>query len=514
MADSYSILYEKYKRALVFIRELEQERDKYQAMFADKEESNAQVEKNAKYLCETILKKERGSNEEKTWFKMSLKDMIEKAQESLETYSDNQRKMMQKLLDRNAERTDTILKLTTELDKEKELHTKDIKEITESKNEIIEELKMKLKTGRVDEEEIEKITKTTKKEKVNINMPIGNDIEFETEVTDNLSENISEAARVMYENGEVVVNTKPAGNVKVDIETKRKVAKSIEEISEERTQLIKKYVAKLSDVQKLLIRVMGEDGFSELDPILKAAKQKFPELPSESRLKSAMHDLGMASQEDELYEKIVEVIKCPVPGSSNFCLYRLTQVGNDIYTYLFSKAPKEPEMNVIIKNHDNLEHGYGIKKTALCLQKLKFIQDANAEVIYMTRTKDYIVNIGENSKYIPDIVIVFKRADGKERKNYIEYETGKSPDTDMIAKLNKMASFTKNICIIVPDKTAKETTIAKIQKWRDSFTNGTAEFPRKDTIRIRVGTFYEIRDGVNDKEIAWKWDKQISPPKK
>lgn len=515
MADSYTILSEKYKRLLMEIREISQERDDAKRLFDDLKESHTQTEKSMKYLCESILKKERGSNDEKTWFKMSLKDMIDKAQEGFEAYSASMKDMIQNLLSQNEKRREEKENLERELREEKESHKADVSKITKYKDEIIDSLIAKMKTGKVEDDEIDEIMhKVGRSQKENINMSVGSNVEFETESSDDMGKIISDSARIMYENGEVIVNTKPVSKVKVDDEAKIAVAKTADEISKERTEVVRKYVKKLSDPQKLLIRVMGEDGYSEMDPILKAAKQKYPELPSESRLKTAMHDLCIVSKEDELYEKIIEVVKCPVPGSSNFCLYRLTKMGNDIFTYLYSKAPKEPEMNLIIKNHDNLEHGYGIKKTALLLQKMKFIQDAKAEVIYLTRIKDYIVKVGENKKYIPDIVLVYQRADGKERRNYIEYETGKSPDTDMIAKCNKMASFTKNIFIIVPDKTAKDKTIEKIQKWKDSILKDGAPFPRKDAIRIRLGTFYEIRDSNSSNEISWKWDKTFSPPKK
>lgn len=59
MAESYSVLYGKYQRALVSIRELEQERDFYDQQLDELKQSYTMIEKNTKTLCETILKKER-----------------------------------------------------------------------------------------------------------------------------------------------------------------------------------------------------------------------------------------------------------------------------------------------------------------------------------------------------------------------------------------------------------------------------------------------------------------------
>ena len=80
----------------------------------------------------------------------------------------------------------------------------------------------------------------------------------------------------------------------------------------------------------------------------------------------------------------------------------------------------------------------------------------DADVVYMTRAKEYTVKTGENSSYIPDIVIVYKGKNGQEYREYYEYETAKCQGKDFFAKCNKMASFTRFINIIVPGKPEKE----------------------------------------------------------
>ena len=86
MADSYQVLKGKYAMALSSIRELEQERDTARHQIKKLQDERAQLDKSTKYLCETILKKEREKQGETPWFKLPLPEMIAEAQVSLENY--------------------------------------------------------------------------------------------------------------------------------------------------------------------------------------------------------------------------------------------------------------------------------------------------------------------------------------------------------------------------------------------------------------------------------------------
>ena len=59
MADSLQVLKGKYEMALSSIRELEQERDIANHKISKMQEERAKQDKSTKYLCETILKKEK-----------------------------------------------------------------------------------------------------------------------------------------------------------------------------------------------------------------------------------------------------------------------------------------------------------------------------------------------------------------------------------------------------------------------------------------------------------------------
>ena len=63
MADSLQVLKGKYEMALSSIRELEQERDIANHKISKMQEERAKQDKSTKYLCETILKKEKEKEE-------------------------------------------------------------------------------------------------------------------------------------------------------------------------------------------------------------------------------------------------------------------------------------------------------------------------------------------------------------------------------------------------------------------------------------------------------------------
>lgn len=515
MADNYAVLHGKYQRALVTIRELRQEKERAEEQLDAMRESSVKTEKNMTYLCETIMKKDRGGRDEKAWFRMPLNDKIAKAQESLENYFPSIETMLNQLIRNNAERTEKIARLEREIDDAERKHKKEIEHVTSVKDKAIEDLRKRLRTGRADDEEIQKIVKQAEAKKPDIDMPIGGNVEFDAEDSDGLDEQVAEAAEAMYEAGELVVPAKHGPRVKNTPKTKDAVKEKVKKIEERQGRKVSGLAKSLSDSQKLLVRVMGETGKSELDPILKAAKEAFPELKSESSLKASMH--GLMEEKEEFGEGIVYYAKTPIPGSPNFCIYELSATGKDVYSYLFGKQAVESEASLIRKAHTTIEHGYGIQRTATLIKEMPYVKGLNAKVDYMTRNKANSIKTGPNSAYIPDIVIIIEK-DGKTAKRYIEYETGKCPETDFFAKCYKIASFSKYINVVVPKNEAKEEVIRRIEKWREEITGDGGKFPREDQIKVRISTYAELRDSLKNgeatKKFPWMWERTISPPKK
>lgn len=509
-SHSYQVLKGKYELAISSIHELEQERDDVKTQLKKLQDEHAQLDKNTKYLCETILKKEREKKGETPWFKLPLPKMIAEAQTSLENYFPSMEKLYKKLLALNAERTETIAKLNQDIDKMKESHKRELEDQSAYKDKIIDSLKEKLKTGRLDEEEISKVVssvKTPKAELESIDMD-SSSIAFTEEDTDDLDEIIKESAETFHENHEYTAPIKKGPPVKNSSKTKEATKKAVEKASQKQTREAENSAKKLKDSQKLTIRLMGETGFSALPDLINAGTEKFPDLPVKSRITASMQQL---TREDkwspgEWPGKLVEPVKCPVPGSTNFCLYRLSELGRDVYRYLFGKDPVEPEMNAIVKNHSSLEHGYGIKRTAEMLMEAKYVKKLQAEVVYMTRDKKYTVKTGEKTSYIPDIVLVYTGKNGSEYREYYEYETAKCQGTDFFAKCNKIAFFSRAVNIIVPGKDEKEIVLKELEQWKENCLEGEYPFKWERPVEGRVLTYAELKNqnDMNDiRQVEW-----------
>ena len=504
MAESYQVLKGKYAMALSSIRELEQERDEANAKIETMMEERVQLEKSTKYLCETILKKEREKEGEIPWFKLPLPQMISQAQASLEDYFPSIKKIYKRLMDINGERTKTIAQLNLQIDKMKESHKKEMSEQAAYKDEIIKSLKEKLKTGKLDDEDIEKVissvsSSVSDSDLANIDMDTS-DMSFEEEDSDSLASVVIESANPFHENHEFRTNINASIPVKNTLNTKKETTKIVKKVLENQIDATSRVVKKLTDSQKITIRFLGETGASSLPDLINFAEQKYPMDPVKSRLGTGMQALTKKDKfgEGQWPGELVESVKCPVPGSPNFSLYRLTALGRDVYIYLFEKKPAEPEMNAIIRNHGTLEHGYGIKKTAEMMKEAQYVKKVDAKVIYMTRVKEYTVKTGEKSSYIPDIVLVYIGKNGKEIREYYEYETAKCNETDFFAKCNKIVSFTRLINIIVPGKPEKEIVMKELENWKKSCLEAK-EFPFKweRPVEGRVLTYNELKGQSN-----------------
>lgn len=521
MADSYQVLKGKYAMALSSIRELEQERDTARQQIQKLQEERTQLDKSTKYLCETILKKEREKKGETPWFKLPLPEMIAEAQISLENYFPSMQKLYERLIRSNGERTETIAQLNMKLDKIQESHKKELETQAAYKDKIIETLKEKLKTGRLDDDEISKVVSTVKKtdkiEKIDFDSIDSSSIAFSEDDSDDLYEAVQESASAFHENKEFQGRIKKSPPVRNSSKTKEETKKAVEKASQKQTSEAAAASKKLKDAQKLTIRILGETGASCMPDITAYADKNFPDDPVESRITTGMQFLIKKERwkPGEWPGELVEVIKCPVPGSSNFCLYRLSDLGKDVYRYLFSKEPAEPEMDAITRNHGTLEHGYGIKKTAELIMNCKFVKNLQADIVYMTRAKDYMIKTGEKSSYIPDIVLVYKGKNGTEYKEYYEYETTNCKPTDFYAKCSKIASFSRTINILVSGKEEKETILKELEEWKKICLEKEFPFKWERPVEGRVLTYNELKNQSSISDIRQlEWTKvTISKPR-
>lgn len=288
-------------------------------------------------------------------------------------------------------------------------------------------------------------------------------------------------------------------------------------VAKDYLQTIDDTVSTLEPRQKLILQAMGDTGISELTPLIEVIIGRAKEegiKTSESTLRSEVFRLVGVSKNKALEHPLItkETIS-GVPGPQNLSVYTLTKLGKDVYHTLYGKDPKISEKEELLAAHGTLLHGYGIQRTARVFRDMKFIQNAGAEVIYLTRRNDYMVKVSEKSTYIADIIIIMKKQDGTEARRYIEYETTKCTDEDFYAKCNKMAIVGQYLNFVVPGNAEKEKILARIENWKSQLLKGGG-FPGERNLYIRVSTYNELKTGDSRKNIPWATEITVHPPKK
>lgn len=170
------------------------------------------------------------------------------------------------------------------------------------------------------------------------------------------------------------------------------------------------------------------------------------------------------------------------PMKSRFVVYSLSDIGNYLYTSHFGKQPVVSERDVLIAQHDNLEHGFGIK----CLKNI--IENSGAyHDISMDRSEN-TVRLQDGTFYIADIVAKSKAKNGRSFTAYFEYERGTHHQSDFSVKLNKAIRVTKFVDIVCPNATTVDVVKGKVSKWIES-RGGAKGLPN---VRIRITTLYRL----------------------
>lgn len=502
MADSYAVLNGKYQRALVSIRELEQERDRAERELSEKQKESALLEKNMRYLCETIEKKnqvkapESGdsrNDKEKMWGRIPILELIKKAQSTLENYFPSREKEINQLFQFVEERGKKIRALEDQIEEMRRVHEAALKKVSQQ-----------IESGADDKQLQKAFRAAANTEAVSIDLDPSGDIQFNSESDDGLEADISEAIEVISQDGDVIKQIPKGPKVKLNSRAKKVIEEKTKKCMLDNATGVGERAGKLTEIQKYLVQAFGDTGLSEAEAITSETREKHPDIQSASRVRSAICDL--LNGEDRL----IESARCSAPGLPHFKVYKLSELGRDVYMYLFNKEAAEAEMDTIRKNHGTLEHGYGIRQTAMLIKQSAYVGEDD-EVIYLTRAKEHTIKIDENLSYIPDIVIKQIR-NGKEKLFYIEYETGKCTDVAFFEKCNKIASFSRFINIIVPNLEAKTETVAKIEKWRNKVQDGT--FSLQSPVKFMLSTYSDLQDGAKGTKFPWKWEKSVSPPKK
>lgn len=560
MAESVAVLKGKYQRALVTIRELTQERDRAIASQETMQKTEKQVEKNIRYLCETILKKDRtrpvkkkeegiGKREEENWGRMPLLELIANAQASLEGYFPSVQNMIDQMLKLVQDRSAVIAKLRRENEEAESEKAEAVSRVLQDKNdeiesirkkheEVLEGIRRELGEG-TSKKAIEKILEHEEGQRQReerartkrLEKPLNaSSSSFSPEDSDHMEDAVSDAGPAMVGENMMTMPIPTGPPVKSTPKIKEAAAATADLLTSRTKRLCKGYADVLGEQEKIVIKLMGKYGCSRQITIKNAAKKHFPDaFRSSSGLGASLHKLVNSDSFTDLsseFGDISPLVSCQtisVPGNPKLNIYTLTSTGKMLYMYLYEKEPVKSEAEKITAQHTTLVHGYGIMATAELIKTLPFTKRFNGNVECMTRDAAHSIKTGENTSYIPDIILTISvpkknstEGETEEKKFYFEYETTACSDTDFFAKCSKITRFGTSINIIVPNDESLKKLEERIRKWREQIREKPETFHAEKTVTIHYSTYNEIKKKSEEdpKHFPWMHETTISPPKK
>lgn len=467
MSDTqFKTLLSKYNVLLARCRDLEEQNNVNTRHWKAEEERFKQVEDLIRKLCETILAKDHKEmvlGESKSWYSTPVDELIIRAHKSYREY--------------NQETTRILLAIQEEAEKRR-------MKIEGLEDQIQQYLSGNVALAPPDELTVEgrdtaaepardKTGLTSAAEAGRIELIIE-----ESSDSDMDAEDLSPISELM----EISEQSKLTSNA-VPVRDSVKKAHALER---ERENAMMSHLIDLSDLEKrfndvmvLVLSVIGEKGVA-----------KYPEIEQlvmEADNRLVKNKVRIAVQ--EMYKMKVldqEILKLPI--SPRFFVYKLTDIGVRLYRKRFGKTPAVSEIDRVRKEHDNLEHGYGI----MAVEKVLAECGRYKEVHIFNRKR--AIPISGDIKYIPDLICIPVKGHYSE---YIEYERGTHTQTDFNVKCNKMCKVTRFLNFVAPNRTVVMKRLRpQIDKWIEE--RGAESLKN---IHIRITTPSELRTAdIND---AW-----------
>lgn len=226
----------------------------------------------------------------------------------------------------------------------------------------------------------------------------------------------------------------------------------------------------LSETEKNVLYVIGKHGVAEVQEIERWLKQY--------GYKSNMPAIANAIK--NLLQKEILTNFSVSTGKRTFYVYKISEFGKGLYKALYQEEPTESEIDIMIKQHDNIEHGYTIKEV------VKILTDKwECSEVSMDREKNTI-KLPNGQSYIPDIVATTK--DGK--KLYIEVELGNTYQDEFNMKLKKMLNITNSIIIITTSEEVVKNKLENQVKAFLKFIGKNSEY-KGATIKITTTNLLE-----------------------
>lgn len=462
--SEYNALLAKYNRLVSRFKDVTEQAEERQAKWKELEKQFRINESVGRDLCELILAKDPSEmvlGKEYSWGKLSFFELISKAKVSFERYNSERTELMQKIQEQSEERRNTIESLEAQIFQMKQREKDIAKARGESSPSASDSEPENNSTASADaqEEVVPPSVPESTLKRVNYNTQQAAKsgkidvclMEEDEDVTQADIAQQAAAARIS-----TAISVEKQGYKVSPSKKKKKVIEEVRKKEEQRLVHVdaNELKERMTDRRWYILEVIGTYGFCEGSEITDYVLEHYDKSDSLTENGVRYEIKNLVTSGCLLMDNSIEH-----PLKSRFAVYSLSDIGRRLYADHFGKEPVLSERDLLIAQHDNLEHGIGIKCLKSILEK-----SGGYETVSMDR-KDNTIILDDNAKYIPDIKATGKTKNGRTFTAYFEYERGTHSQSDFNVKLNRMTKVTRVLNIVCPNALTVEDLVKKVKKW-------------------------------------------------
>lgn len=463
----YELLLSKYNVAIAKTQDLQEQLRVKESAWRSKEMQYKHVDKLTRELCESILARDRNEmvlGREYSWSKIETEALVVKAGASFRAYNESRSELLQKIMD--------------------------VAEVRRAQIESLEDqIRQIMTNGVAGAENVQKILeqaeKTASEEQAKENVPnrikdvvAAGKVELIIEDTDDVM--VEGERKLIAELTEINEQAKVTANSVPIIKSSHNRAI----IQNAKEQSIMSHLIDLAELESRFNEVMWEI----MKTIGEYGLSKYPDIEADVLQRTQFRANKARTATLELAKMgVLKQSVLNLPLTPKVFAYQFTDIGTRLYKKHFGKEPTISEIERIIAEHDNAEHGYGIMDVEAILKESGVYKN----IVSFNRQNG--IRLADGKVYVPDLICFTDRY-----KEYVEYERGMHTQTDFNAKCNKMTQVTRFLNFITPNKTALKRVQVQLDTWI-----GTRGATSLRNIKIRLTTATSLRGQNARSDDAW-----------
>lgn len=471
MSDkNYDLLLSKYNILFSRYKDLKEQYTAKQTQWENEEVYFKHIDDLSRNLCEEILAKDKDEmvlGTDYSWSSIKTDVLINKAINAFREYNKKRTTLMRHIMDLAENRQFQIDSLQDQI--EQFMVNGNVSNVS-SMQKIVEDAKKNIAIEAAKDKAPNKVKSAAASGKVELIIEDSDEFDVDGEM-----KNI----RTLIDKNEQAKLT--SHSIPTQDSSKKK-----ESVKKEKDAAIMSHVVDLLDYEER----MTDGSWVVLDVIGTYGISKYPEIEAKAFEISDMRKTKIRVSVQVLYKAGIISQEClKLPLSPKCFIYTLSDIGLRLYKLKFKKDAVESEASKIIKEHDNLAHGYGI----LDVEKI-LVESGNYKSVSCFNRSEPIP-LKDGHKYIPDIICVTDRY-----KEYIEYERGTHKQADFNEKCNKMTQVTRYLNFVTPNKDVLiNKLIPQVNEWIRSRDARSLK-----NIKIRLSTALSLRDENMKNDSCWQ----------